>query len=318
MVAIKFAALASTIALMIAAPASGDAILTLGTFSSGSSTLSAPAWVSPTYQVPPAYQVPPTYQVPLNPPVSYLVAPAPISAPAPTSYDAYVNLGNGPYANSGSLTSGNALPWYDSSKVAGLFGGSPTAGQIQTFDAMVLQRVNQTFQLGGVPVALTADPNNANSAAHSLSVVSNAVNSSMPGAIGMTNVGGNGFHFIDNAASYASSVDQLGWIVAHNVAHELMLAFGVPEVHDQTGRYIDSTVGSMSMFLSPSSTFSPGAVQDLLSRNFHQAGGGLGLAYQAQLVDSAPVPEPATLAAWVLGAVGLAVFRKARSARASA
>ncbi len=310
MVAIKFAALASTIALMIAAPAPapGDAILTLGTFSSGPSTLSAPAWV------------PPTYQVPLNPPVSYTSAPAPVSAPAParTSYDAYINLGNGPYANAESLTSGNALPWYDSSKVAGLFGGSPTAGQVQAFDAMVLQRVNQTFQLGGVHVALTDDPNNANSAAHSLSVVSNAVNPSMPGAIGMTNVGGNGFHFINNAASYANSVDQLEWIVAHNVAHELMLAFGVPEVHDQTGKSIDSTVGSMTMFLNPSSTFSPAAVQDLLSRNFQQAGGGLGLAYQAQLIDSAPVPEPATLAAWAFGAVGLAVFRRARSGKASA
>ena len=45
----------------------------------------------------------------------------------------------------------------------------------------------------------------------------------------MTQVGGNGFSFIDQIAPSAHSLDQLEWIVAHNISHELMLAFGVPE-----------------------------------------------------------------------------------------
>ena len=211
------------------------------------------------------------------------------------------------------LTSGNAQAWYNSPNVAGLFGGHPTPGQIASFDATVLQRVQQTFALGGVPVTVTDNPNDQ--AAHMLSVVSHAVNPSIPNAIGMTDIGGNGFHFIDNSAPHANSVDQLEWIVAHNVAHELMLAFGVPEVHDQTGQYIDSTTGSISMFLNPRATFSAGAAQDLLSRNFLQLNAAM-FSIQPQLLDPAPVPEPTTLAAWGLVVVALLAARLARSHRA--
>ena len=243
-------------------------------------------------------------------------APMPSSAPSQPSYDAFINLGNGPFPNASGLTTGNAQPWYDSQRIIGLFGGKPNAQQQLAFDNTVLQRVEQTFQLSGVPVKLTDDP--TASAAHTLSVVSNTMNPSLNSAIGMTYLGGNGFHFIDNSAQYAKSVDQLEWIVAHNVSHELMLAFGVPENYDQSGKYIDSTVGQMAMFLNPNATFSTGAVQALLSQNFQTNNGGSFLA-GPQLIDGSPVPEPTTWAIWALGAfAGLEARRRSRSRRASA
>ena len=327
---------AAVLAGVIGATARGDAILPLGVFSSSgpvspgdtsnggfslylattpdssppSTTASSQnlATSSPTNQpsVTPASNA--SYASP---------APSPsYSQPAPQStYDAFINLGPGPFANSNTLTTGNAQAWYDSSSIVGLFGGHPTAQQISNFDATVLQRVEQTFQLGGVPVTLTDNP--ADSAAHTLSVVSGAVNPSMGNAIGMTYIGGNGFHFIDNSAGHAQSVDQLEWLVAHNVAHELMLAFGVPEVHDQTGKFIDSTQGNLAMFLDPNATFSTGAVQDLLSKNF-LLDNTTGPGSSPQYVDGTPVPEPATLAIWALGAVTVVAARRARSRRASA
>ena len=181
---------------------------------------------------------------------SFGSAPAP---QAPTSYDAYVNLGSGPFPNAGSLTTGNPLPWYQSQAIVGLFGGSPTAQQRSDFDNTVLRRVEQTFQLSGVPVKLTDDPNAASSAAHTLSVVSNTVNPTSGSVIGMTYLGGNGFHYIDNAAGWAKSVDQLEWIVAHNVSHELMLAFGVGENYDKP-RATSSTPGPATSTRSSTST----------------------------------------------------------------
>jgi hypothetical protein len=256
-----------------------------------------------------------SYTVPPTPSPTPAVAPTPAPAAAPATYDAYINLGNGPFPNAGSLTTGTALPWYDSSQMTRLFGGQPTAQQQASFDNTVLQRVQQTFALSGIPVTLTENPTIP--AAHTLSVVSNTVNPSMSSAIGMTDIGGNGFHFIDNSAQYAQSVDQLEWIVAHNISHELMLAFGVPENYDQTGKYIDSTVGQMSMFLNPNATFSPGAAQALLSQNF-LATSGTTLA-GAQLMDPSAVPEPTTWAIWTLGALaGIVARRRSQSRRASA
>ncbi len=302
------------IAGLLGASAKGDAILTLGLFS-GTSTPAATAPVSsPSYNL---ATTDATNQMAATPtPVAMSFTPSTFQASPPSTpnYDAFINFGGASFLNADSLTTGNAQAWFDSSKITGLFGGQPNAQQIASFDSTVLQRVQQTFALSGVPVRLTDNP--GDSAAHMLSVVSNTVNPSMTNAIGMTYVGGNGFHFIDNSAPYAQSVDQLEWIVAHNVAHELMLAFGVPEVHDQTGQHIDSTVGTMSMFLNPNATFSTGAVQDLLSRNFQQVGSTF--ANQAQLLDPSTVPEPATLAAWALVLGGFIAAHRARSRRALA
>ena len=57
----------------------------------------------------------------------------------------------------------------------------------------------------------------------------------------------------------AQNLDQLEWIVAHNLSHELMLAFGVGENYDHTGNYIDAPVANWAMMTSPNATFSPAA-----------------------------------------------------------
>ncbi len=192
-----------------------------------------------------------------------------------------------------------------------LYGGLPTIQQAANFDGTVLQRVQQTFALSGVPVSLTLDPNAP--AAHTVSVVSQTTNPALSSALGMTYLGGNGFQYIDTAANSASSIDQLAWIVAHNLAHELMLAFGVPEIHDKSGGYIDTPNASWQMMTSPSATFSPGAIADLLSRNFQSTSGGAGLGASAQTLGPPTVPEPSTVLLWtMLGLAGLVSGRVVR------
>ena len=92
-----------------------------------------------------------------------------------------------------------------------------------------------------------------------MSLVSNASSAAFPGAIGTTDLGANGLSFIDPMAQAAQSVDQLEWIVAHNISHELMLAFGVGENYDQTGNYIDARNANFAMLIDPNATFSAGA-----------------------------------------------------------
>jgi hypothetical protein len=258
---------------------------------------------------------------PIPPPPPPPLAIAPVSIPplasavsAPTTqYDAFINMGSGPYASSANMTTGTPQPWYLSGPVDRFFGGVPTLQQQLGFDNTVLQRVQQTFALSGVPVSLTLDPNAP--AAHSISVVSQTTNPTLNSVIGMTYIGGNGFHYIDNSASDAHSLDQLEWIVAHNVAHELMLAFGVPETHDATGQFIDARNASWSMITSPTATFSPGAVADLLSRNFQAANGSV-LNSGAQLLGPPTVPEPSTVVLWaVIAAAGLVANRARRQLR---
>lgn len=281
----------------------------------------APTPVVPVYQAsltpaasdqPAIVSAPPAAPVPAPTPV---VTAAPFTAPVSPSQpaDAFVNLGNGPYPNSGQLTTGNAQAWYNSSQIVGLFGGHPTAQQQAAFDSAVVQRVEQTFQLSGVPVTLTTDPNAP--AAHTLSVVSNTANGSIPNAIGMTYLGGNGFNFIDQAAHAAQSVDQLEWIVAHNVSHELMLAFGVGENFDKSGNYIDARNANLSMMLDPNASFSPAASQALLQNDF-TANNSMVTGSYAQVLP-APVPEPATVVLWSLGAAALLYARRTKMRRSA-
>ena len=237
--------------------------------------------------------------------------PTPVSTPPASSgpVDAFINLGSGPYPLAGSITTGNAQPWYDSSQITSLFGGQPTAQQIQSFDSAILQRVEQTFSLSGVSVTLTDNPNV--SALHTLSLVSNTASASLSSAIGMTQVGASGFSFIDKIAPSAQSVDQLEWIVAHNISHELMLAFGVPENYDQTGNYIDSKIASWSMMVSPTSTFSPAAAaaitQALATQNTTYSASHLG----AQEIGT--VPEPTTIAIWALAGAAALITHQVRA-----
>jgi hypothetical protein len=237
------------------------------------------------------------------------VAPAPLAASASSPAQAFINVGNGPYPLAAAITTGGAQPWYNSTQLTNLFGGQPTAQQIQSFDNAILQRVQQTFSQSGISVSLTENPNSP--ALHTVSLVSNTGSATLPSAIGMTQVGGNGFSFIDQIAPSAHSLDQLEWIAAHNISHELMLAFGVPENFDKSGNFIDSKIADWAMMVNPNSTFSADASQAVtqaLASSQNPAGFTDQLG--AQEVNPAAIPEPATIATWGLAAIALAISRR--------
>jgi hypothetical protein len=249
-------------------------------------------------------------------PAPAITVPTPTATPSSGTADAYINFGTGPYAQASSITTGGAQAWYNSPAITSLFGGQPTTQQQQSFDATVLARVQQTFNLAGINVKLTDDP--SVSAAHSLSLVSNTVSSLLPSAIGMTNVGGNGFSFIDNIAPAATNLDQLEWITAHNISHELMLAFGVGENYDQSGNYIDARNASWNMMVSPTATFSTAAAQAINQALANQdSGNGYGGISDAQVLTEAQVltPEPTTILTWTLALLTVAFAHRRRVAR---
>jgi hypothetical protein len=234
-------------------------------------------------------------------PAANVTAPLPPQAPAAAA-EGFLNFGTGPYPAAGWIAGGNPQPWYTSPQVAALFGGTPTAAQQAAFTSTVLQITEKTFQLSGIPVTLTSDPTVP--AAHTLSVVSDSTSIPFPTAIGTTNLGGSGFSFIDLEAKAASNVGQLEQILAHNIAHELMLGFGVPEKFDQTGNYIDATNANWSMITSSTATFSPAAAQ-AIKQALQATGSSAGDTSLAQYVGPQAVPEPATLVAWGFGLLAL-------------
>ena len=258
----------------------------------------------------------------------------------PPAADAYINFGTSPYASAGSLTTGNAQAWYNSPSVVAAFGGTPSAQQQAGFTQSVLADIQHTFQISGMNVKLTDDP--GVSSAHTLSVASGVSAQSNPNAIGLTQVSGNGFSFIDKL-SYATTPDQLAWAVAHNVAHELMHAFGVAIHPDQTGTYLDTATATWSMLIDPNTKFSPQAVQLMLSSMGGASGmnASLGaellnlskhpvncqcqfcqemrrLGINAAEILEAAVPEPSTIAIWSVTALGGIFAVRRKSARRAA
>jgi hypothetical protein len=321
------AASAQMVAAPIAAstPAAAPQLSVIQPFTYTSPTSSQPATVQPLIYTPPTV----TANAPLTatPPAAVAqsmqsTAPAPaasaapasagsaalstVAAPASAPVQAFINVGSGPYPQAAGITTGGAQPWYNSTQLTNLFGGQPTAQQIQSFDNAILQRVQQTFSQSGISVSLTENPNTP--ALHTISLVSNTASASLPTAIGMTQVGGNGFSFIDQIAPSTQSLDQLEWIAAHNISHELMLAFGVPENYDTTGTYIDSKLANWAMMVNPNSTFSSAAAQAItqaLSAPNQSSISQLG----AQEINPSAVPEPTTIAIWGIAALALAIAR---------
>ena len=217
------------------------------------------------------------------------------------------------------LTAGTIQPWYNSPSVTKFFGGStPNTQQQAAFENQVLQGVQQTFAASSLFPKITLDPNTP--ANHTISIVSGASYGPNPNAIGITDVGRNGFDFIDKFSS-ASSLTDLETAVAKNVSHELMHAFGVGIHPDTTGTYIDAGTVSWSLLTNPNSTFSPAAVKLIAATGYGQ--NVTGSSTSAQLVDgqqeilAAPVPEPATVTIWIAGLAGLALLRHRRLALAA-
>ncbi len=226
--------------------------------------------------------------------------------------DAYVDMAVPPFEEERVLTRGGAQPWYQSPVVTNVFGGQPTAEQQADFSRQVLDRVEHTYTLSGLSPALTLDPTVPTS--HTLSVVSNTSYGANGEAIGITDVGGSGFSFIDKLGG-AKTVDELEWAVAHNVAHELMHAWGMGDHPDKTGAYLDSATASWSLLLDPNAKLSPASIQEILAGNSELAQKyGTGAAAQMLAGDGAispqPVPEPTTLAFWSCAAIAVVLQRR--------
>lgn len=285
--------------------------------------------VTPTLAQPVTAPTPPPTPTPTPTPaapsVLSLVATPPQTAPVQRfsssippggSADAYLNFSSGPYPEASVMTTGGAQPWFSSPVVAKYFGGeAPNAQQQAEFTNAVLDHVNQTFQLsGGLAPKITLDPTIPTN--HTLSVVSNTSYGPNPNAIGITNVGNNGFSFIDKL-SYGKTLDELEWAVAHNVSHELMHAFGVGGHDDQSGDYLDAASAKWEMLTSPTTRFSDAAIADMRAKAFAPNSGGSlsGLELDGDLeILASPVPEPATWALWGL-IVSAAVVQRRRHLR---
>jgi hypothetical protein len=247
---------------------------------------------------------------------------AAISAPA-SSYDAYVNLGTSPFAGQSSLTIGEARPWFASDAASKAYGGVPTAQQVQDFGRTVIDRVASTFAKSGLAISVTDDPSARSD--HMLSVASGLSASSNPDAIGVSTVGRDGFSFIDKLG-YATSADELMWAVAHNVAHELMHAFGGSHHTTVQGGNLDAAVADWSVLIDPETKFSAESIAEL-TRTLRQGGAMTRSGMLAQELDhkmachctqcqilhinGVPVPEPTTIALWA-GMAGLGVLVRRR------
>jgi hypothetical protein len=201
--------------------------------------------------------------------------------------------------------------------VTQVFGGVPNATQQSAFENQVLQDVQHTFNLSGMNPNLTLNPGVP--ALHTLSVVSGVSYGPNPSAIGITDVGGSGFSFIDKL-NFASNANDLAWAVAHNISHELMHAFGIGYHPDQTGQYIDAADATWSILTSPNTQFSPQAAKAITATGYGANTGisstsGLERLDGDQQILAAPVPEPATLVLWSMALTGIVVTARRRRNR---
>ena len=114
---------------------------------------------------------------------------------SPRVADAFINFSSVPDPEASSLTTGTEVPWYQSPAVTQVFGHTPTSSEQSAFTSEVLNDVNTTFSLAGLNPVVTTDP--SVTAHHTLSVVSGLSYPANSNAIGITDVGHNGFGFID-------------------------------------------------------------------------------------------------------------------------
>ncbi|WP_158633576.1 PEP-CTERM sorting domain-containing protein [Tautonia sociabilis] len=256
-----------------------------------------------------------------SPPVSAPPESSPFAAPAVSKRaDAFLNFTDGFYAGASDLVTGTPGPWQESPVVGQVFGGTPSQAQRSGFEADVLAKVEENFRQSGLDVDLTTEPG---SAAHTLSVVSGALARDNPSAIGIADIGGDGFTFLDAFDPKAiTSVDSLENAVANNISHELMHAFGV-DFHDASGQTIDSGTIRWDLLTRDDLAFSADAVALLASKNFQERWDALALVGLQQSEHgngcachsgAMATPEPTTWVMWTL-ALGGAVWSGRRYRR---
>ena len=227
-------------------------------------------------------------------------------APTSTTADAFINFGSGPYPEASTLTTGSPQAFFNSPAFTHLFGPSgPTSSDITNFENEVIATIQKTYNGAGLAISLTTDPKAL--AAHTMSVVSGASWVGNANAIGITDVGHDGFSFIDKFTA-ATSVDQLAVAIGHNLSHELMHAFGIADHPEQSGPFVDAAASTFQTLADPSTTFSPIASHLLSTLNFDAVGQSVLSSNQnvdgnqILLADPSPVPEPSTVVLW--GMVG--------------
>ncbi len=242
----------------------------------------------------------------------------PQAVSTPSTVDAFINFGSGPYSEANTLTTGNAQPFFNSPAFTHLFGaGGPTSADVSNFENEVIATIQKTYNQAGLAIGLTTDPTVA--AAHTMSVVSGASWVGNANAIGITDVGHNGFSFIDKFSG-ATTVDQLATAIGHNLSHELMHAFGIANHPEQSGPYVDAAASTLQTLSDPNTAFSPVAAQLLSTLNFQAVGQSILSSSQnvdgnqILLPDPATVPEPSTVALWTLAGGLLAARRRRRAA----
>ena len=272
----------------------------------------------------PVTSTPPPAPAPAPTPVQNM--PSITSNPAPEMQsggpaNAFINFGNAAYPEISQLTTGTPEPWYTSPVVTKFFGGSnPDLSQQAAFENQVLQDVQHTFNISGMNPTLTLS--STTPALHTLSVVSGISYASNPNAIGITDVGNNGFGFIDKF-TYATSLTDLEWAVAHNISHELMHAFGIGYHPDQTGQYIDAPSATWALLTNPNTMFSPLATQVITATGYGANPGTTSSAPGQERIDgdqeilAAPVPEPTTIAIWSCALGGICLHARKRSRNAA-
>jgi hypothetical protein len=239
----------------------------------------------------------------------------PTVAPPPRD-DAFINFGSGPYPEASKLIAGTPLPFFDSPVFTHFFGPKgPGSSDLANFEQEVLSTIKSTYNNAGLPITLTDNP--ATPAAHTISVVSGASYSGNSAAIGITDVGNNGFSFIDKFSG-TQNLEQLATAIGHNISHELMHAFGIANHPEQTGPYVDAASSTLQTLSDPSIGFSPAAASLLSTLNFQavgtsvMAGAPLRVDGDQILIGGAStVPEPSSVALWaVVGALVVVHHRR--------
>ena len=125
----------------------------------------------------------------------------------------------------------------------------------------------------------------------------------------MTQIGASGFSFIDQEAKSAQSLDQLEWIVAHNISHELMLSFGVRRELRPDGQLHRRQECQPVDDDQPECHLQPGrgpGLEAALASNSTSTSSIQG----AQVINGQTVPEPSTVACWLVGLSAAALMRR--------